>query len=96
MAKHEKHYEFHVLEESLDTQSSYHALVLHYGDHKPPQWERGVATLEVVEHIPCGPTIMGVYASINLVDRYMIYMETRWDIGSIDISKGLNTGVHTQ
>ena len=76
ITEHEKHYDFQVFEESLDTPSSNHALVFHYGDHKLPQWERGVATLEVVENIPCGPTIMGVYASINCVDRHMIYMET--------------------
>jgi hypothetical protein len=49
-----------VLEERYDTEGFDYALVFHCGDHESisfgdPLKAQGLATEEIVEHIPCGP-----------------------------------------
>jgi hypothetical protein len=78
-----------VLEERFDTEGFDHAPILHCGDHELllleiPLKAQGLATEEVVEHIPCGLAHKEVYASIDWVDRYMTDLGTLWDTGSSD------------
>jgi hypothetical protein len=73
-----------------------HAPVLHCGDHEPlmlesPLKAQGLATEEIVEHIPCGPGRKEVYASMDWVDRYMTDMGMLWDTGSCDINRVMDT-----
>jgi hypothetical protein len=42
---------------------------------------------DIVENIPCGLAHKEVYASMDWVDMYMIYMVTLWDIGSGDTNR---------
>jgi hypothetical protein len=89
-----------VLEERYDAEGFDYALVLHWGDHEPfllesPLKAQGLATEEIVEHIPCGPARKEVYASMDWVDRYMTNMGMLWDTGSGDISRVMDTIVPT-
>jgi hypothetical protein len=93
---HKEHSELQVLEERYDTEGFDYAPVLHCGDHEPfllesPLKAQGLATEEIVEHIPCGPTHKEVYASMDWVDRYMTDMGMLWDTGSGDISRVMDT-----
>jgi hypothetical protein len=54
---------------------------LHGEDHESFLLERplkyqGLATEEITENIPCGPTNKEVYASMDWVDMYMTDMDT--------------------
>jgi hypothetical protein len=96
MIPHEEHSELQVLEERYDTEGFDHALVLHCGDHEPlmlesPLKAQGLATKEIVEHIPCGPGRKEVYASMDWVDMYMTDMGMLWDTGSSDLSRVMDT-----
>jgi hypothetical protein len=48
-----------------------------------------LAAEEIVEHIPCGPCRKEIYPYWDWVDRYMTYMDTPWDVGSVIISRVL-------
>jgi hypothetical protein len=55
-------------------------LVLRCGDHEPllsesPLKARGLATEQLVEHIPCGSGRKDIHTSIDWMDRYMTYMD---------------------
>jgi hypothetical protein len=83
----DEHFELQVLEESLDC-----ALSWHCRDHVPFLLESSLevsilAAEEIVEHIPCGPCRKEIYPYLDWVDRYMMYMDTPWDIGSVIISR---------
>jgi hypothetical protein len=90
-----------VLEERYDTKGFDYAHVLHCGDHEPfllesPLKAKGLATKEIVEHIPCGPTHKEVYASMDWVDMYMTDMGTLWDTSSCDTSRVMDTVAPTR
>ena len=54
------------------------AFVLHYEDHEPPMWDKGLVIEEVVKHMSYGPTNRGGYTSMDLVDRCMTNIYTHW------------------
>jgi hypothetical protein len=79
MIPHKEHSELQVLEERYDVEGFDHALVLHCGGHElflleSPLKAQGLATVEIVERIPCGPARKEVYASMDWVDMYMTNM----------------------
>jgi hypothetical protein len=70
-----------VLEERYDRDDFEYAHVFHCGDHEPfsleiPRKTQGLATEDIVEHIPCGPSRKEVYASMDCVHRCMKKMGT--------------------
>ena len=70
-----------MLEERFGIEGFDHAPILHCGDHdllllESPLKDQGLAMMEIVENIPCGPYLKEVYASMDWVDRYMIGMGT--------------------
>lgn len=91
----EKHSELQGFKERFDMEGCDQMLVFHFEDPELPMWNRGLAMKEVFEHIPCSPTNMGVYASMDCVEKYMTDMETHWDTCSFEFSGVLTTVMHT-
>jgi hypothetical protein len=95
MSPDEEHSELQVLEESLDC-----TLIWHCGGEEPFLLEsslegQSLATKEMVEHLPCGPTREEAYASMDWVDRYMMDMDTLWGTGLVIINRVLDSVAHT-
>ena len=92
MVKHEEHSDLQGFEVRYDLEISDYTHSLHHGDHEPPLMEsplkaQVVATNEIVEHIPCGPANMEVYASTNWGSGYITDVDTSiWDPSSDDTS----------
>jgi hypothetical protein len=91
----DEHFELQVLEESFDCTLSWHCR-----DHVPFLLESSLevsilAAEEIVEHIPCGPCRKEIYPYLDWVDRYMMYMDTPWDVGSVIISRVLGPVAYT-
>jgi hypothetical protein len=56
---------------------------------------QGLATKEVVEKIPCGPSNKEVYAPVDWGIEYRTVVDTSlWDLGSVDISGVIDTMAH--
>jgi hypothetical protein len=88
---HEEHSDLQVLEERFDTEGFDHAPVLHCRDHESFLVAQGLATKEVVEKIPCGPTNKEV-APVDWGIEYRTVVDTSLcDSGSVDISGVLDT-----
>jgi hypothetical protein len=97
MSQDEEQSEMHVPEES---DSLVCTLDWHCEDHEHFPLEstleaQGLAMEEMVEYIPCGPSCKEIYIYSDWVDRYMTYMDTLWDTGSVIISRVLGSVVHT-
>ena len=72
-----------------------HAFVLHYKDHESFILAQDLATKEVVEKIPCGPTNKEVYAPIVWGIEYRKDVDTSlWDPYPVDISRVIDIVEH--
>jgi hypothetical protein len=92
---HEENSELQVFEERFDTEGFDHAPIFHCRDHEPFLLAQGLATKEVVEKIPCGPTNKEVYAPVDWGIEYRTDVDTSlWDPGSVDISGVIDTVAH--
>ena len=91
---HKEHLQLQVTEERFDMKGFGQAPILHYGSHELPLWENGLDTEEVVEHILSGRANIGVYASMDRVDRYMTDLESHKDIDSAYVIRVLYIIAH--
>jgi hypothetical protein len=95
MIPHEELSELQVFEERFDTEDFECASVLHCRDHELFLLSQGLATEIVVEQIPCGPTNKEVYAPVDWGTKYRMVVDTSlWDLGSVDISRVIDTESH--
>jgi hypothetical protein len=93
---HKDHLELRVLEERYDVEGFEYSHAFHCGEHEPflleiPLKAQGLAMEEIVENIPCGPSLKEVYASMDWVDRYMTNMGMLRDTSSRDTSRVMDT-----
>jgi hypothetical protein len=56
---------------------------------------QSLATKEMVEHFPCGPSCEEEHASMDWVYKYMMDMDTLWGTSLVIISRVLDSVAHT-
>jgi hypothetical protein len=53
-----------------------------------------LATKDMVEHLPCGPSCEEEYASIDWVNKYMMDIDTLWGTCLVIINRVLDSVAH--